>query len=98
MSSDDKSYKQMLLIQEMADIATQLGWIVGIPASPNSDEKMVPGLIIGTKQFVADIASVFSGGENIDDMMESYDKEGEVSLKEEAPPQLPNTVKKTTLH
>lgn len=93
--SSDKLARQMELITELASICEQLGWIVGVPASNDPNDEMVPGLIIGTKQFVADIATVFSDGQNIDDVMEVYEKGEEASLEDSVP--MPNN-KKNTLH
>lgn len=50
------SEKQQKLIQELAEIVEELGWIIGIPTNGETDEK-VHGLIIGTDEFVMDVVN-----------------------------------------
>jgi hypothetical protein len=50
------SEKQQKLIQELAEIVEELGWIIGIPTNGETDEK-VNGLIIGTEDFVMDVVN-----------------------------------------
>lgn len=89
----DKMARQMELITELAGICEELGWIVAVPASSDPNDEMVPGLVIGTKQFVSEIASVFSDGSNIDDTWETYEKGEEAPLDDQ-----PAMKKKNTIH
>lgn len=46
---DEKEQQQ--LIEQLAQIVEELGWIIGIPKEEGDDNK-VHGLIIGTEEFV----------------------------------------------
>lgn len=43
--------EQQELIEQLAQIVEELGWIIGIPKEEGDDNK-VHGLIIGTEEFV----------------------------------------------
>lgn len=43
--------EQQELIEQLAQIVEELGWIIGIPKEEEGDNK-VQGLIIGTEEFV----------------------------------------------
>lgn len=58
--------KQMELIMELSSICEELGWVVAIP----SQEEKVPGLIIGTEEFVQEVVEIYYG-----DDVEIYKKE-----------------------
>lgn len=49
--------REMELIQSLADICEELGWIIAIP----SQDELVPGLIIGSEEFVADVIQTVYG-------------------------------------
>lgn len=57
------SERQQQLIQALAEIVDELGWVIGIPLEEGSNEK-VHGLIIGTEEFVNDV--VQSTGMEVD--------------------------------
>lgn len=50
--------KKVELILQIADICEQLDWVIGI--ATNEDSGKVPGLLIGTHDFVLDIMGHYS--------------------------------------
>lgn len=48
---------QVELMNELAELVEQLGWVIGMP---DGDEQ-VPGLIIGELSFVEDVVEVYYG-------------------------------------
>jgi hypothetical protein len=73
MANDEK--KQKALIEDLAEIVTELGWVIGLP----SGEGMVPGLVVGTEEFVRDVVETYYGP-NYDVFTE--DPTGEAQLTE----------------
>jgi len=57
----DSQAKQRDLIQQLADIAAELGWLIAIPPG---EDKLVQGLVLGTQDFVVDV---------LDENIEDYD-------------------------
>lgn len=57
MDDADEQQRQRLLISKLSEIVNELGWVIGMPAG----EDMVPGLIIGTEQFVVDVVETYYG-------------------------------------
>jgi hypothetical protein len=52
----DNSSKRYKLIQELADIVNELGWVIAIPP-----DQITPGLIIGEENYVKDVANAYYG-------------------------------------
>lgn len=48
--------RQHELIQALTEIANELEWVIALPTS-----EMVPGLIIGTEEFVTEVVKVYYG-------------------------------------
>lgn len=48
--------KQIELIEKLAEICEELSWVIAIP-----DGQKVPGLIIGTENFVTDVVEIYYG-------------------------------------
>lgn len=48
--------RQYELIQQLSEIVAELEWVIGLPTS-----EVVPGLIIGTEEFVAEVIQVYYG-------------------------------------
>jgi hypothetical protein len=87
--------EQMELIQALAEICKELGWIVGVPTTPDSTTA-VPGLIIGTEEFVYQVVANYYGPD-VNDHVEAYTTaEADATIEETVLPD-PNK-KKTTLH
>lgn len=82
----DEQQRQKLLISKLSEIVNELGWVIGLPAG----EEMVPGLIIGTEQFVVDVVETYYGP-NFTTFEE--DPSGEAQLVEKTPKK-----KGTTFH
>lgn len=82
------SKKQTELIQKLAEIVNELEWVIGLPTG----DDMVPGLIIGTEEFVRNVVETYYGP-NYSTFVE--DPTGENNLIEN-----PNDLKKknTTYH
>jgi hypothetical protein len=78
------SKKQQALIEELASICEELGWVVALP----SEGEIIPGLVIGQEQFVIDVVSVYYG-----EGFDVYKKEMNAQGMEEMVPTL--TPKKT---
>ena len=53
MSDSHKRYK---LIEELAEIVNELGWVIAIPP-----DQITPGLIIGDENYVKDVANAYYG-------------------------------------
>ena len=53
--------KQRDLIDQLADIAAKLGWLIAIP---QVDDQLVSGLVLGTQDFVVNV---------LDENIEEYD-------------------------
>lgn len=70
--------RQHELIEELSRICNELDWVIGLP---NEDEE-VPGLIIGTEQFVTVVIESYYGIENSEYISFSEDPTGETSLME----------------
>lgn len=84
------SEKQKKLIEELSMIVNELGWVIGLPSGVD----MVPGLIIGTEEFVQDVVGTYYGP-NYDVFKE--DPTGEnLLVEEERNAELEK--KKTTYH
>lgn len=45
------------LIQELAEICRKLDWVIALP----TEQDTVPGLIVGTEEFVAEVVQVYYG-------------------------------------
>lgn len=73
MSNNEKKQKE--LIEDLAEIVNELGWVIGLP----SGEGMVPGLVVGTEEFVRDVVEVYYGA-NYDIFTE--DPTGQTQLTE----------------
>ena len=86
MSGDD-TIKKIELIQDLAAIADQLGWVIALP----TEEDAVPGLIIGTEEFVNEVVKLYYG-----DAYEIFTKDPTTDGLVEIPPQ--NNGKKATVH
>lgn len=71
----DDVKKQRDLINKLADIVNELGWVIGLPVGADT----VPGLIVGTEEFVKDVVGTYYGP-NYDVFTE--DPTGEQSLVE----------------
>lgn len=80
--------KQQELIEELASICEELGWVIALPTM----EDTIPGLVIGQENFVNDVVSVYYG-ENY----EVFTKDPtDAGMKEI--PVLPPTKKPWTFH
>lgn len=80
--------KQQELIEELASICEELGWVIALPTM----EDTIPGLVIGQETFVNDVVSVYYGSD-----YEVFTKEKmDEGLKEV--PILPPTKKPGTYH
>ncbi len=80
MKNDIDSERQKVLIEALAEIVEELGWVIGIPIV-ESDEDQVHGLIIGTEQFV--VTAVESTGievEKIESIEGLDDKKDKTNL------------------
>ena len=57
--SDESDVKksQMQFINELSELCAELGWVVSLP----DNEKMISGLIIGTKPFVEEVSEQYYG-------------------------------------
>jgi hypothetical protein len=51
--------KQFELIEQLAEICEELGWVVGLPAEEGHDQT-VPGLIIGREKFVLEVVAAYT--------------------------------------
>lgn len=51
--------KQQQLIDIITSACEDLGWVVGLPGTDDEEEK-VPGLIIGTRQFVETVVQTYT--------------------------------------
>jgi len=67
----DIEYRKQLL-KELIDIVGELGWQVAIPEDIEEEEE-VPGLIIGTSEYIDAVTIALEGG--IDDMNFDFDEE-----------------------
>lgn len=80
--------KQQELIEELASICEELGWVIALPTM----EETIPGLVIGQETFVNDVVSVYYGSD-----YEVFSKDmSDPGMKEV--PMLPPTKKKATFH
>ena len=52
----DDSTKKFKLIEQLAEIANELGWVIAIPP-----DQITPGLIIGQEDYVVDVANAYYG-------------------------------------
>lgn len=86
----DDPERQKKLIEELSLIVNELGWVIGLPAGVD----VVPGLIVGTEEFVKDVVGTYYGP-NYDVFKE--DPTGENNLIEE-PRNESEEKKKTTYH
>jgi hypothetical protein len=69
----DEVQRKLELIQDLADIAYELGWVIAIPAP-----ELTPGVVIGTIDYVMDILN-----DNIDGYeIMALDEESMSSKKE----------------
>lgn len=53
----DDNRKQQELIQKLAELVNELGWVIGLP----DNEEMVSGLIVGTEDFVREVVESYYG-------------------------------------
>lgn len=86
MSGDD-TIKKIELIQDLAGIAEELGWVIALP----TEEDIVPGLVMGTEPFVNEVVSLYYG-----DNYEIFTKDPTTDGLVEVPPQ--SNGKKATIH
>ena len=94
MSEQNREKKLVALIQELAAVAEEAGWVIAIP--PDDGSGQVPGLFIGMDAWVTDIAKILYPNHMSD--VEAYSYEGnEVQVDEEIILPNPNN-KKSTLH
>lgn len=56
-NNDDITKKQKELIEKLSEIVAELEWVIGLPVGSDS----VPGLIIGTEEFVRDVVETYYG-------------------------------------
>lgn len=63
--------KQIELIEQLASICEELGWVIALP---NQEEK-VPGLIMGNEEFVAEVIQAYYG-EDVEVFKKSQGAEG----------------------
>lgn len=52
----DDTYKRMQLIQSLAEIVDELGWVIAIPP-----DQITPGLIVGEEKYVKAVSSAYYG-------------------------------------
>lgn len=80
MKNELSTERQQELIQALAEIVEELGWIIGIPIV-ESEEDNVSGLIVGTEQFVMDVVeSTGMEVEKIESIEDSNDKKNKTNL------------------
>jgi hypothetical protein len=93
MSIKDDKQKQYDLISKLAEIVTELDWVIGLPTGTDD---LVPGLIVGTEAFVREVVETYYGPNY---SVLSEDPSGEQSLVETTAEENENkTDKKTTYH
>lgn len=78
--------KKLQLIQDLAAIAYELGWVMSLPIG----DEPVPGLIIGELDFTLETSTIVYGEENYEIYTQVDHDEGLVELH--------TSTKKTTWH
>lgn len=69
--------RQYELIEKLTEIVNELGWVIGIPTAD-----VVPGLIIGTEDFVREIIQDHYGLDENEYVSLTEDPTGESSMVE----------------
>lgn len=99
MSNDEKIKSQMELIAELAELVSQLGWVIALP-----NEEKPEGLIIGKPDYVVGVVNAYYGSENIE-ILEQDPESGfesqsfdETETKQEESVEILDVEKKKTYH
>lgn len=79
--------KKQQMIDALQSICEEMGWVIGIPAEEGSEEQ-VPGLLIGTEEFVYSIVAAMRGE------YEAFSK----NMADDGMKELPVPKKKVTFH
>lgn len=78
--------KKLQLIQDLAAIAYELGWVMSLPTGDDP----VPGLIIGELDFTLETSTIIYGEEGYEVFTQTDEDEGLIELH--------TSTKKTTWH